>query len=128
MKFETILYLDDVRIPLIMGIDIVRSYDQFVWYINNKSIPDLISFDHDLAFEHYPVAESRPNLSIPYEKYKEKTGYDCAKYIVENNLPLKYWNVHSMNNVGSNNIRQLLRKYNQNGEAFLKIPYSIKTY
>lgn len=50
-----------------------------------------IDFDHDLGIG--------------------KTGYDLAKYIVENNIHLEFFRVHSMNPVGARNISELLEHY-----------------
>jgi hypothetical protein len=112
----TKLYLDDLR-STPFGWDRVKSYAQFVMYIEQFGVPDVISFDHDLGFEHYPLSEDKPGMTIPYETYKEKTGYDCAKYIVENELELKQWAVHSFNPVGADNIRKLLRAYEERRAA-----------
>jgi hypothetical protein len=114
-----------MRTPTIFGIDVVRNYDQFVHWLETHDIPDLISFDHDLSLEHYPVFENRPGLEIPYEQYKEKTGYHCAEYIVNNRLPLISWNVHSFNASGRANIERLLRTYRPLGECRLQIPYRV---
>lgn len=106
------LFLDDVRQPPDHTWDVVRSYDDFVYYIETQGVPDVISFDHDLAFEHYPFAEDNPEpKKIPYDRYTEKTGYDCAKWLVENGYEIKRWMVHSMNPVGAQNIRFALAKY-----------------
>lgn len=79
------LFLDDTLQPPDITWDVVRSYDDFVYYIETHGVPDVISFDHDLAFEHYPFAEDNPEAKkIPYDRYTEKTGYDCAKWLVEN--------------------------------------------
>ena len=51
----------------------------------------IIDFDHDLGLG--------------------KTGYDVAKYIVENDIAIEGFKVHSMNVVGVSNIRQLLIHY-----------------
>lgn len=107
------LYLDDIREAPI-GWDVVRSYDEFVRYIDENGVPDFISFDHDLSFDHYPLAENNPHpTEIPYDSYTEKTGYHCARYLVDNNLPLPRdgWAVHSMNVVGKQNIEALLQLY-----------------
>jgi hypothetical protein len=92
---------------------VVRSYKEFVKVITEKGLPDLISFDHDLAGEHYPLSEKIE--SIDYGKYKEKTGYHCALWLVEycktNNKPLPKWQVHSLNPVGRVNIVQLLTRF-----------------
>lgn len=124
MTFKSILYLDDIRKPSIFGITHVRSYDEFVAYLQNNPMPELISFDHDLSLEHYPM-ENISGMKIPYDTFKEKTGLHCARYIIENNLPLSYWSVHSMNVTGADNIRTELRAYCPGGEVMLKIPYRI---
>jgi hypothetical protein len=125
-NFESILYLDDMRVPQILGIELVRSYDEFTWYLQNKPMPELISFDHDLSFEHYPVSENRPGSVIPYDSYTDKTGYHCAQFIIENGLPLRRWAVHSFNVQGKINIEFLLRKYRPEGEVRgLMIPYRV---
>jgi hypothetical protein len=99
------LYLDDLRNPvdssLYMGnVEIykedwvvVRNYKQFVDYIENNGVPDIVSFDHDLA--------------------EEKTGADCAKwlgeYLIENGIPIPKYYIHSMNPVGAINIRSIMK-------------------
>jgi hypothetical protein len=45
------LYLDDIRTPKTKGWDIVRSYDEFVKWIEENGLPDKLSFDHDLGEE-----------------------------------------------------------------------------
>lgn len=61
------LYLDDYRYPKLSfdytnnsiyndkDWDIVTNYDEFVNYIQKNGLPNLISFDHDLAGEHYTI-------------------------------------------------------------------------
>lgn len=106
------LFVDDIRHPIEFGWDVVRSYDAFVDWVNFHGMPASLSLDHDLSFEHYPLAEENPNTTvIPYDTYKEKTGYDCAKYIVNNGLKLGKWKCHSMNPVGRTNIEELLKSY-----------------
>ena len=108
----TKLYLDDLR-PR-PGIDwiVVRSYNAFVDYIDKYGVPDYISFDHDLGEDWYPKSQEDLTKEINYEEvHQEKSGYHCAKYIVDNNLELHDWNVHSMNPVGKRNIINLLTSY-----------------
>ena len=92
----------------------VRSYNEFVDIISKKGLPRFISFDHDLAFEHY----TDPKEGIQYNDYKEKTGYDCAKWLMEycdqNKLLIPDFQVHSANPVGKKNIIQLLETYRNN--------------
>jgi hypothetical protein len=100
--------------------DVVRTYDDFVGYIEHFGLPDVISFDHDLADEHYD--SEMYSLSNSYnEKYltfKEKTGYECAKWLCEycskNNLPLPLYIIHSMNPIGKENILSVLESYKRN--------------
>jgi hypothetical protein len=125
-NFKSVLYLDDMRVPTIVGITLVRNYDEFIRYINHNGIPDLISFDHDLAAEHYPTGENGPEDNIDYSSYKERTGLDCTRYIVQNELPLNYWAVHSFNVRGKMNIEAELRKYCPDREVKgLKIPFKV---
>jgi hypothetical protein len=110
------LFLDDMREPkevyyyypqkIYLEEDwvIVRSYDEFMETILEKGMPEFVSFDHDLADEHYGLEGS----GCQYDDYKEKTGYDCAiwlaEHIVDNLLPLPDYKVHSMNPIGRDNI------------------------
>ena len=41
----------------------------------------------------------------------EPSGYEICKWIVENQIPLVGFHIHSMNPVGANNMRQLLTHY-----------------
>lgn len=116
-ELRKILYLDDARLPVEIPPNsqpwvVVRNYDDFVAYIEENGIPDLISFDHDLAQEHiedYYAQVLQQNYQIPeYEKYKEKTGLDCARYLIRyserTGQPIKACVVHSHNPVGGENI------------------------
>jgi hypothetical protein len=126
MNFKSVLFLDDMRTPTLFGVDVVRNYDQFVSYLENKDMPELISFDHDLAIEQYPIFENKPGMEIPYDTFKEKTGLHAARYIIDNKFPLKCWMVHSMNVQGRINIETELRRYCPQGEVRgLVIPYRV---
>lgn len=122
------LFLDDERFPrqvtwvrLPTTIDnhwtIVRSYDEFVKTIQEKGMPEFISFDHDLAFEHY--TEGFAGTAPKYNSYKEKTGYDAAKWLREycdfNDVPVPPYTVHSMNLVGRANIHGALQSTYREG-------------
>lgn len=116
--FKSVVYLDDMRQPLLLGVRWVKNYAEFVADLEKNGIPDLISFDHDLAKEHYPIfEEDTPGREIPYGTYAEKTGLHCARYIVENKLPLQHWAVHSFNPQGRANIEAELRAYHPQGEV-----------
>lgn len=87
---------------------LVKNYTEFKNKINKFGVPEFVSFDHDLAHEHY--IENKQ-----YNEYKEKTGYECAKYLLEycvldkKEFPSYY--IHSMNPVGKNNIEKLIKSY-----------------
>lgn len=125
MNNNKYLFLDDFREPIDCSYympaftredykkewEIVRSYDEFVNWIKENGIPALISFDHDLASEHYHDANTQVK-SIDYNSYKEKTGYHCAKwlaeYCIENNIQIPNYYAHTMNEAGGKNIRSIL--------------------
>jgi len=90
---------------------VVRSYDDFVNDILNNGLSSVYSFDHDLADVHY----THQNCDIPYDDMEEKTGYHCAKWLVDfcmdNNLVLPDYFSHSMNTVGRRNIIGYLDNY-----------------
>lgn len=119
------LFLDDIRHPSVclgymqsrVGQDvaeykhdwvIVRNYKEFVNYLETEGLPDLVSFDHDLAEIHYNSA-----LAQEVFQYEEETGADCARYLnsfcIESNLPIPKYFVHSMNPVGAENIKHILK-------------------
>lgn len=120
------LYLDDVRTPTttIAGYEpwfVVRNYDEFVAWISKNGIPDLISFDHDLAPEHmndYALQVAEKGYQEPsYDEFKEMTGVHCADWLVnycqQNNLKLCTCSVHSHNPIGARNIQSLLNGFNK---------------
>ena len=81
------IYLDDVRTPIEKDQwVIVRSYDEFVEKINEIGLEniDMISLDHDLG--DTAMAEWHRNVyhnyELNYDNITEKTGMDCAKWLV----------------------------------------------
>ena len=112
-----VLWLDDYRDPFennnewlrlfcpfrleeIETITWAKSYDDFVRYITADGLPDLICFDHDLG---------------DINDKEEKTGYDCAKYLVnycmDRGLDVPLWAFQSSNPVGRKNMFSLLNNY-----------------
>ena len=91
------LYLDDLR-PTPEGFARVYDYAEFTKYILENGLPSFISFDHDLGLG--------------------KTGYDCAKYLVEyclnHHLEPPGYKVHSQNPVGKENFEKLLENFMNN--------------
>lgn len=97
---EIYIYIDDMRQPLIPGALWVKSYDEAIAAL--KAIQStseitlmpfslVVDFDHDLG--------------------EDKTGYDIAKWLIEEYHYTASFRIHSMNSVGANNIRQLLKHY-----------------
>jgi hypothetical protein len=95
------LFLDDVRKAPYETWITVSSYIEFCEYITEHGVPLGISFDHDLG------GKGR----------NPKTGYDCVKWLVGEDLDGRLsiegmeWSVHSMNPVGARNIRKYLTNY-----------------
>jgi hypothetical protein len=117
MKYN--LFLDDIRVPKdvkwvkLPNVEwvIVRNFDQFVEKIEKDGLPEIIAFDHDLAFDHYNI----DNGSFFPPSHIEPTGYDCAKWLIQycsdNDIyPPKYF-VHSMNEIGKKNIISYIESY-----------------
>lgn len=112
-----LLWLDDKRNPFennwlsvspIEHTDViwVKKYFEFVNWITENGLPDGICFDHDLS-----------DIHCSKSTYKEKTGMDCAKWLVEycldNNLRLPPFKSHSSNTAGRQNIISILENYNK---------------
>lgn len=98
---RVLIWLDDER-PVPKCLDktfqdliICRSYKEAITALDvmryDGSWEIYISFDHDLG--------------------TQESGYDVAKYIVEHQIKIKGYRVHSMNPVGVLNITQLLEHY-----------------
>lgn len=95
------IFVDDIRIPLDEEWTIIKSYPDFIYFIENHNFDSIqeISLDHDLGLN----------------ENEEKTGYDIAKWLVNysinNHTILPIVKVHSANPVGSNNIISLINRY-----------------
>jgi len=111
------LFLDDVRQPFDNTWIHVKSYKEFIEWIDKNGIPDVVSFDHDLSTEHYrkEMDEGFRKYNPLYKKFKHKTGLHCAEYLLktckEKGVALPRINIHSMNPVGAENIAMLVRDY-----------------
>ena len=103
------LFLDDLRTvdmvydpSQISAFEVVRSYEEFVDYIQKNGLPDFISFDNDLGLDK--SGKVAPD------------GYAAAKWLVyDSGLDLRNlkFNVHSANPVAAEQIRGLLNNYIQ---------------
>jgi hypothetical protein len=96
---------------------VVKNHEEFVKKIEEEGLPEFISFDHDLADEHYDntMYQGVEEYSKKYEHFKEKTGLDCAKWLTEHCMDTKQklpdFEIHSMNPAGGENIRSLLLSF-----------------
>jgi hypothetical protein len=82
----------------------VRKYHQFVSWVEENGLPNGICFDHDLS-----------DIHIRKSTYRERTGMDCAKWLVkyclDRGLDVPPWGIQSDNTCGRENIDGLLRSY-----------------
>jgi hypothetical protein len=118
------LYLDDVRIPKTDSWEVVRNYDEFVAHIKMNGLEsyEVISLDHDLGegamVEYY--TNTKPNYELDYNRIDEKTGMDCARYLVaeamNKKIPLPTIYVHSANPIGSANMMGYVNNYFRNNK------------
>lgn len=122
MKYR--IYLDDKRTPLDKSKWVVcRDYYEFVKSVTDIGLNNIevISLDHDLgdtAIKEY-FGNVTKNYVLDYNNIKEKTGYDCAKWLVElcmdnEDLHLPLVLVHSANPIGSSNIMGYINNYLKN--------------
>lgn len=123
---KKLLWLDDYRNPFEddwlcfspIGKDVqvywVKSYFEFIEWIEQNGLPDGICFDHDLGKtveeELLKLGYSKKEARV--KKREEKTGYDAAKWLVDwcinNKKDLPLWSVQSANPVGRDNINGVL--------------------
>ena len=97
---KLLIFIDDMRFP---KADIYEDFDDIFIYRNYKDSIKALNFLKDKDYEIY--------MSLDHDLGEDKTGYDIAKYIVENNINIGGFNIHSMNVVGRKNIRDLLTHY-----------------
>lgn len=139
---KAFIYLDDVRTPKqgpMEGVEwtVVRNYQEFVDAVKRIGLDNIhiISLDHDLgdsAMSEY-FNNVSPNFTLDYNNIKEKTGMDCAKWLVDHfyevnekrsemsrherrNVPVKFPTVytHSANPIGSANIMGYINNFFMN--------------
>ena len=94
--------------------EIVRSYQEFVDFINSKGIPMVVSFDHDLTRDcmNLYVSDTIVSGIIEYDNIPKRTGWHCAKFLKEycesENKPFPKYFIHSANEYGAENIKKLI--------------------
>lgn len=112
------IYLDDVRTPEDLTWVVVRNYDEFINKVQELGLKNIecISLDHDLGDTAMQEWHKNVyyNYTLDYDNIKEKTGYDCAKWLVEKWLdgePVVPVYTHSANAIGSANIMGYINNY-----------------
>ena len=131
------IYLDDVRTPYDEEWIVVRSYSEFVATIEKLGLHNIIemSLDHDLGREAMSEYFNNvsPNYTLDYNNIiNEKTGYDCAKWLVDHfydkhpealtkhrifrGTKIEFPNVyvHSANPIGASNIMGYINNFLMN--------------
>lgn len=129
------LFLDDLRMPehafhligdrrLLQNDDWVqvRDYREFREALQEFGIPSLVSYDHDLAHEHYHPAMFDPSperYDTLYPSFVEPTGLECMKYLNQfwsSNSTLAYPEtlIHTQNPVGARNLINLMTYFVNN--------------
>ena len=96
MKNQIKIWIDDIRTPP----------KNYVWCKDAETALRIIDY-----YSHYNDENEIVEISFDHDLGEEMSGYDIAKYLVENQINIKCFSVHSMNPVGRNNIIQLLTHY-----------------
>jgi hypothetical protein len=98
--------------------DIVKTYKEFVKYIQDNDMPKVISFDHDIHQSHYNEGAHYGFKDFNYDAVEEKTGYHAALWLIDtcvlNDIALPECYCHSMNPYGKMMIESAIRQYYKN--------------
>ena len=115
---DTYNYMKDPRYNTLDWV-IVRNFNEFKNAIDQRGVPDLVSYDHDLGAEHYDESmyHSVDACNKVSENFTEKTGLDCTKYLIsklKKSSKHPDYLIHSWNPVGKINIRNTIQDFNEN--------------
>lgn len=126
------LFLDDIRKPQdVTWVSlppgpwvIVRNFLDFKVIIGTRGLPEHVTFDHDLADEHYDAGLWKKTGIADYSKLQNPTGYDCAAWLIEHcrtfDLAFPAYTVHSMNPVGRERIKAAIEHYKSYRQSTIK--------
>lgn len=132
---KTLLWLDDLRDPkdniwnnwiARQGVNPnehnliwVKNYQDFVQWVNDNGVPDVVCFDHDLgqdiAIDRYTTGGMSKTQVKKLKKLETRSGYEVAKWLVRyciqanNGLPI--WLIQSANPFGAANIKNYLMNF-----------------
>jgi hypothetical protein len=96
--------------------EIVRTYEQFVKWVCDNGIPDVVSFDVDLCEDHvkYYMNIARIENYWDHTFFKTKCGIHCAEYLLDycnkSGKPFPKWFTHSANHFGREHLGKILPK------------------
>lgn len=106
------IYLDDIRTPADSSWIVIRTpgaFKEFFSCLMKSSLHERpkieISFDHDLGEDHYEIYEQYEHT--PVIDGVSETGYDLAKWMIDNKIIPNVVHVHSANSGGAKNIINL---------------------
>ncbi len=94
---------------------VAKSYGEFVSYIMDLGLPEFVSFDHDLAEEHYKVSlQENEHTGPDYDYGAEKTGMDAVKWLVDyciiHKKKFPKYAVHSLNEAASKRMESYIKE------------------
>ena len=131
-KINILLWLDDIRDPYQgtwlesyapdyigkeMNVIWVKSYDEFISWVKKNGLPSMVAFDHDLGHdvEINLLKRGASKRKAREFKQQEKSGYDCAKWLVEycmdKDIDFPDYVIQSANPVGKDNIIGLIDNF-----------------
>ena len=132
------IFLDDNRNPIdvyeytnqleykIFAWKVVRSYQEFVDLFTerlmNNELPRLVSFDHDLATEHYLIAARNFLNEFDENSVIIPTGWHALLWMintyVEQDMKLPHIFLHTKNPAGKKNMQSLIDEYGVNSKKW----------
>lgn len=132
------IFLDDNRNPIdvyeytnrleykMFAWKVVRSYQEFVDLFTerlmNNELPRLVSFDHDLATEHYLIAARNFLNEFDENSVNIPTGWHALLWMintyVEDDMKLPHILLHTKNPAGKKNMQSLIDEYGVNSKRW----------
>lgn len=106
------IYIDDIREDARWyNTHLTREeYEPYICH-NYQEVIDLVKSILENDAEAAFIFDLDHDLGEGNENELEPTGYDICKWILENEINLTGFHIHSMNPVGARNMRQLLSHY-----------------
>lgn len=97
--------------------EVAKNFEEFQLIVDQKGIPEFISYDHDLSSEHYDVSmyHGEDAYNEKSVNFTEKTGRECAEYLCSKlqGAPHPRYIIHSMNPLAVSRITGVIRDYNK---------------